>query len=564
MKLRHLFLAGLTVAASTIASQGFAKETTYVEPMDIETGPDAKFYRKIDKTWDDLSPKMKITAKKLSAGCYLGCHRPAQENVWTTLSPRLPGLPAQYFYDQWVDTDNRRHGGIASQMKLMVHLFTPEQMEAISLYYAKQEMPYHPDPEVLASDSAKRGKEIYDATCKSCHGEGGLSTNDKYPTLRGQMPAYIFEQMTNYRDEKRVNRDAAIMTPYARMLSEDDYKDVIAYVSGRKYEKIPTKEYITGIGMPPIEGFKHPDTGQSQSFTDTFGEDHDYPRNPMDFTITESGKITIDNNTKLMWERDTSRIWMTAEEGQAYCDDLVLDGYDDWRYPLMKELFSIADLGNFRPAIDMHYFLNMPRMSAGIWTFPKSDHPDHVWHVGFPDAHVMGQHTASTKLVRCVRADNGAAYHNNLFVDNGNGTVSDDVTDLTWQKELDFIRRDWYEAIDHCENLELAGRDDWRLPNKKELLSIVNYNKHSPAIDLEFFPETPADYFFWSSSTHIGHAAMWARPLTKRKKDMTPEELDLSKSKFKNTKWSVGFQIGNGRGANENTKFWTRCVATGK
>ncbi len=544
-------VVGLSLVIGS-ASQAFGDE---------KNAPDYRFKHKITKTWEELPPKLQRTAKAVGAGCYMGCHRPAQEDVWNTLSPRIKGLDPQYIYEQWVDADNRRHSGIMSQMKVMVYSSPVPLMEAISLYYGEQEMPWRPDPEVLASDSAKRGKAIYDESCKFCHGEQGASTNLKYPYLKGQMPAYLFEQMVAYRDERRVNRDASKMTPFARMLSEEDYKDVIAYLSGREYKPIVTKEFISGIGMPPVEGFKLPDTGQIQSFIDQPGEDSDYPRHPLSYTISDSGKVTLDNNTKLMWERDSSRVWMDAVKAEQYCDGLELDGYDDWRLPLMKELFSIADLGNFRPAIDMDAFLNMPRMSSGIWTFPKSDHPDHVWHVGFPDAHVMGQHTASAKLVRCVRADNGAAFHNNELVDSGNGTVTDKTTRLLWQQNLDYTRRDWDSAIQYCENMNFAGRDDWRLPNMKELLSIVNYNKTSPSIDEALFSNTPADSFFWTNTTHVGNKLMWARPLTKRKKELGPDELNF-KGHYDDTKWSVGFQIGGGRGADKSSQFWTRCVAT--
>ncbi len=77
------------------------------------------------------------------------------------------------------------------------------------------------------------------------------------------------------------------------------------------------------------------------------------------------------------------------------------------------------------------------------------------------------------------------------FVDNGDGTVSDTCTGLMWQQDtadtngdgvielgpLSSDRRPWCEALAFCENLTFAGHDDWRLPNIRELQSIVDYGR---------------------------------------------------------------------------------------
>jgi len=99
--------------------------------------------------------------------------------------------------------------------------------------------------------------------------------------------------------------------------------------------------------------------------------------------------------------------------------------------------------------------------------------------------------------VRCVR---GAQLHQDL-IDNGDGTVTDMASGLTWQREDDGAVRTWEEALTYCENLELPpGQADWRLPNIKELRSIIDNTSHSPAIDLNYFPTANlGDYW---SSTH--------------------------------------------------------------
>lgn len=60
------------------------------------------------------------------------------------------------------------------------------------------------------------------------------------------------------------------------------------------------------------------------------------------------------------------------------------------------------------------------------------------------------------------------------FVDNGDGTVTDTVTALQWQKEDDGIERDYDGAQRYARELRLAGYADWRLPCKEELVELAN------------------------------------------------------------------------------------------
>jgi hypothetical protein len=85
------------------------------------------------------------------------------------------------------------------------------------------------------------------------------------------------------------------------------------------------------------------------------------------------------------------------------------------------------------------------------------------------------------------------------FVDNGDGTVTD--TGLTWQQETAPDMYTWAEALQYCEGLELGGETDWRLPNVRELESIVDFGRYNPAIDPVFSAESS---WYWSSSSSVG------------------------------------------------------------
>ena len=86
------------------------------------------------------------------------------------------------------------------------------------------------------------------------------------------------------------------------------------------------------------------------------------------------------------------------------------------------------------------------------------------------------------------------------FIDNGNGTITDTGTGFMWQKATAPGTYTWEQALTYCENLTLGGYSDWRLPNRNELQSIVDYSRYNPTIDTTFFPGTVASYY-WSSTT---------------------------------------------------------------
>ncbi len=88
------------------------------------------------------------------------------------------------------------------------------------------------------------------------------------------------------------------------------------------------------------------------------------------------------------------------------------------------------------------------------------------------------------------------------LTNNGNGTVTDSGTNLTWQQGESGAMT-WEAALTYCEGLNLAGNTDWRLPNHKELLSLVDYAKATvPTINTTLFPGVISPlYQYWSSTT---------------------------------------------------------------
>lgn len=88
------------------------------------------------------------------------------------------------------------------------------------------------------------------------------------------------------------------------------------------------------------------------------------------------------------------------------------------------------------------------------------------------------------------------------YTDNGDGTVTDNVTKLVWQKAVTSSQAySWCDAINYCATLTLAGRS-WRLPTRIELLSLVDFT-HGGAIDKTAFPGVPGGKYHWTSSPWV-------------------------------------------------------------
>jgi len=92
------------------------------------------------------------------------------------------------------------------------------------------------------------------------------------------------------------------------------------------------------------------------------------------------------------------------------------------------------------------------------------------------------------------------------YTDNGDGTVTDNVTGLMWQQTAPALSYPWATAIDYCSTLTLANRDDWRPPSLIEIFSIADDGQTNPSINGTYFPSTPVNCF-WSSTLVAGSSS---------------------------------------------------------
>jgi hypothetical protein len=276
-----------------------------------------------------------------------------------------------------------------------------------------------------------------------------------------------------------------------------------------------------------------------------FGQDAQYSGPQPAYHDNGDGSIT-DRNTGLIWSKATDTRKLSLDEATAVASRMTLGGHHDWRVPTIKELYSLIDFRGATgmagpesptappsaiPYIDTDYFdfrygaageryIDAQWLSRTKYVSTTMDGQATLFGVNFADGRIKGYGLIGPGRGRpgkkfYARYVRGGPYGENQFADNGDGTVTDRATGLIWMQADSGHGMDWEHALQFAENLKFAGHDDWRLPNAKELQSLVDYTRspdatHSAAIDPIF--KTTAitneagqrDWpFFWTSTTHL-------------------------------------------------------------
>ena len=299
------------------------------------------------------------------------------------------------------------------------------------------------------------------------------------------------------------------------------------------------------------------DTGQIRCYNNTaeieypkpdaafFGQDAHYSGNQPSYKNNGDGTIT-DLNTGLMWTQKPFGK-MTQPQAAAGASKCKVGGYTDWRLPTIKELYSLilfsgtdpdpmsTDTAAQKPFIDTRYFkfkygdpddgdriIDSQFATSTIYRSTTMNGNKTMFGVNFADGRIKGYPVGvkrgprGEKTYYALYVRQNPDYGKNQLVDNGDGTITDKATGLIWQKTDSGKGLNWSQALKYAENLRLAGHDDWRLPNAKELQSIVDYSRcpdvtNSAAID-PAFEVTPikneggkVDYpFYWTGTSHCG------------------------------------------------------------
>jgi hypothetical protein len=247
------------------------------------------------------------------------------------------------------------------------------------------------------------------------------------------------------------------------------------------------------------------------------------------------GTVT-DENTGLMWIKDAGEkkdYYDATNESESF----GYAGYDDWRVPTIKELYSLilfsgidVDADSTEPAkpfIDDSVFvfnygdvssgeriIDSQWISSNLYGSRVMINEECFFGVNFADGRIKCYPLEGKNNGYFLRYVRGNSYGRNVFSDNGDGTITDNTTNIMWQKNDSGKGMDWKAALGYCRDLELAGYNDWRIPNAKELQYIVNYSRgpdvtESASIDPVFdttmiINEGMMDDYpsFWTSTTH--------------------------------------------------------------
>jgi RNA polymerase sigma factor (sigma-70 family) len=229
--------------------------------------------------------------------------------------------------------------------------------------------------------------------------------------------------------------------------------------------------------------------------------------NPSSYTDLGNGTVR-DNVTCLIWQRTPAPSTYTFTQAKAYCSALTLAG-GSWHLPTRIELTSIADTSRSGPAIDTTAFPGTPAQffwTSSPWAVTKT--PLRSWILNFYES--LASNAAfqtGTYQVRCVQSTSGAGTPDYRIAD---GQVTDPATGLTWQQASSSTTMTASEATAYCAGLNLGGYA-WRLPSVKELATLVDEDRVSPAIDVSAFPDTAPDTWYWSSTVAAPNPAeRWA------------------------------------------------------
>ena len=313
---------------------------------------------------------------------------------------------------------------------------------------------------------------------------------------------------------------------------------------------------VVGTGQTKCYDFRNeitpPKPGQP-----FYGQDAQHRSVSPAYRLSADGLTVQDLNTGLTWQRnpDTNgdgvldrRDKLTLKQAEALPAQLnaaKFGGFHDWRLPTIKELYSLilfsgvdggpgAESARMMPFLDTKYFkfaygdtskgerlIDSQYASSTKYVGKSFQGFAKLFGVNFADGRIKGYDlqmpgggTEKTFFVQCVRGN--PQYGVNDFHDNANGTITDRATGLMWSQADSGKGLNWEQALAYATNDKRAGHNDWRLPNAKELQSIVDYTRapdttSSPAINPVFNCTAikneigQTDYpFYWTGTTHAG------------------------------------------------------------
>jgi hypothetical protein len=337
-------------------------------------------------------------------------------------------------------------------------------------------------------------------------------------------------------------------------------------------EALTTETPIVADSATASVSYPIVDTGQTACYNNNegiscpakdqafYGQDAQFGGEQPSYTLSADGLTVYDNVTGLTWTQSPD--WngdgtidsddkFTFDKAQAYPETLNAEqfgGYNDWRLPTIKELYSLMnfrgtdpivtgnDTSGLIPFIDTDYFafgygdtaageriIDAQYWSSNAYVGSVMGNQSAIFGLNLADGRIKAYprdlgRLGGTMTHFCLYARGNPEYGINDFVDNGDGTVTDEATGLMWSQDDSGVGMNWEDALGWVQqkNAEnYLGHSDWRLPNAKEMQSLVDYSRapdatNSAAIDPVFNITAISneagqlDYpWFWTGTTHL-------------------------------------------------------------
>ena len=223
-------------------------------------------------------------------------------------------------------------------------------------------------------------------------------------------------------------------------------------------------------------------------------------------------EVVVDRATGLVWNQNASPATfpMSWAEAFAYIGRLNRAGYhgiDNWRLPCRRELFSLISHQQINPALpEGHPFSDV--FPGYYWTSSTCRRlTDQAWYIHLGGGRIYRGMKHGSYMLWPVTGPqrNERSLSNRFKVESV--TARDRLTGRVWLRSFDEMERPlrWEKAfakIDALNTRKASGYNDWRLPNIRELESLVHLNRHSPALAADH-PFADVAEGYWSSTTSI-------------------------------------------------------------
>jgi hypothetical protein len=353
-------------------------------------------------------------------------------------------------------------------------------------------------------------------------------------------------------------------------VSESDAGDYRCIVTNN-FGSATSDEAVLTVAELPTGAYPIVDTGQDTCFDDQVaitcpsagdpfsGQDAQIDGNQPSYALSADGLTVYDNVTGLTWTRSPDlnddgvidvNDKLSFSDAMTYADTALnpqsYGGYSDWRLPTMKQLYSLMDFrgtdpdptatsgAGLTPFIDTSYFefaygdiaageriIDAQFWSSNAYVGTVFVDQSAAFGLNLADGRIKGYPSGTDgpviKLNFVYFLRGNPDYGVNSFIDNGDGTVTDEATGLMWARDDSGVGMNWENALAYAQQKNAGnhlGYNDWELPDAKQLQSIVDYSRSpdttgSAAIDPVFIatqitneagqPDYP---FYWTGTTH--------------------------------------------------------------